>query len=90
MEALRWYDYILLVVSLLMILIVVLQSSKEDGMSAFTGEKSELFANQKQRGLEKVINIATTVLSIAAAPLTAILSPPKELIISLNNIIKCY
>lgn len=65
MEALRWYDYILLVVSLLMILIVVLQSSKEDGMSAFTGEKSELFANQKQRGLEKVINRTTTVLAIA-------------------------
>ena len=64
MEALRWYDYILLVVSLLMILIVVLQSSKEDGMSAFTGEKSELFANQKQRGLEKIINRSTTVLSI--------------------------
>ena len=63
MEALRWYDYILLVVSLLMILIVVLQSSKEDGMSAFTGEKSELFANQKQRGLEKVINTTTAVLS---------------------------
>lgn len=65
MEALRWYDYILLVVSLLMILIVVLQSSKEDGMSAFTGEKSELFANQKQRGLEKIINRTTTVLAIA-------------------------
>lgn len=65
MEALRWYDFILLVLSVLMILIVVLQSSKEDGMSAFTGEKSELFANQKQRGLEKIINRSTTVLSIA-------------------------
>ena len=65
MEALRWYDYILLVVSVLMILIIVLQSSKEDGMSAFTGEKSELFANQKQRGLEKVISIVTACLSIA-------------------------
>ena len=64
MEALRWYDYILLVVSVLMILIVVLQSSKEDGMSAFTGEKSALFADQKQRGLEKVINNTTTILSI--------------------------
>ena len=64
MEALRWYDFILLVLSVLMILIVVLQSSKEDGMSAFTGEKSELFANQKQRGLEKIINRSTTVLSI--------------------------
>ena len=55
---------LLLVVSILMILIVVLQSSKEDASSAFSGEKSDLFANQKQRGLEKVINNATTVLSI--------------------------
>lgn len=64
MGVLEWYDYLLLVVSILMILIVVLQSSKEDASSAFSGEKSDLFANQKQRGLEKVINNATTVLSI--------------------------
>ena len=47
-----WLDYILLVVSVLLIVIIVLQSSKDDGSSAFTGEKSELFANKKQRGLE--------------------------------------
>lgn len=72
MQALQWVDYLLLIVSVLMILIVVLQSSKEDGMSAFTGEKSDLFANQKQRGLEKVINIATTVLSIVFFALTIV------------------
>ena len=72
MQALQWCDYLLLIVSVLMILIVVLQSSKEDGMSAFTGEKSDLFANQKQRGLEKVINIATTVLSIVFFALTIV------------------
>lgn len=60
-----WLDYILLVVSVLLIVIIVLQSSKDDGSSAFTGEKSELFANKKQRGLEKKINQATAVLSIA-------------------------
>ncbi|MGM9899009.1 MAG: preprotein translocase subunit SecG [Bacilli bacterium] len=70
MSALSWYDYILLVVSLIMIFLVVIQSSKEDGMSAFTGEKSELFANQKQRGLEKAINTTTTVLSIVFIVLT--------------------
>lgn len=64
MSVLRWYDYILLIVSILMILIVVLQSSKEDASRAFSGEKSDLFANQKQRGIEKVINQTTTVLSI--------------------------
>lgn len=74
MSALSWYDYILLVVSLLMIFLVVIQTSKEDGMSAFTGEKSELFANQKQRGLEKAINTTTTVLSIVFLVLTILAS----------------
>lgn len=64
MSVLKWYDYILLVVSILMILLVVVQSSKEDASKAFSGEKSDLFANKKQRGLEKVINQTTTVLSI--------------------------
>lgn len=58
-------DYILLVISILLIVIIVLQSPKDDARSAFSGEKSELFANQKQRGMEKVISIATAVLSIA-------------------------
>lgn len=58
-------DYILLVISILLIVIIVLQSPKEDVQNAFSGEKSELFANQKQRGMEKVISITTTVLSIA-------------------------
>lgn len=63
-EPMVFYDYILLVVSVLLIIIIVLQSSKDDVSSAFSGEKSELFANQKQRGIEKVINIVTAVLSI--------------------------
>ena len=65
MGVLSWYDYLLLIVSIFMILIVVIQSSKDDGSKAFSGEKSDLFANQKQRGLEKVINRVTTGLSIA-------------------------
>lgn len=58
-------DYILLAISVFLIIIIVLQSPKDDVNSAFSGEKSELFANQKQRGLEKVINIVTAGLSIA-------------------------
>ena len=65
MGAMQWYDYLLLAISLCLILIIVLQNSKEDASKAFSGEKSELFANQKQRGAEKVINQITTVLSIA-------------------------
>ncbi len=58
-------DYILLAISVLLIVIIVLQSPKDDVNKAFSGEKSELFANQKQRGMEKVINVTTAVLSIA-------------------------
>ena len=64
MKVMQWYDFILLIVSVGMILIVVLQSSKDDATKAFSGEKSELFANQKQRGIEKVINRVTAILSI--------------------------
>jgi preprotein translocase subunit SecG len=73
---LEWYDYLLLIalgiVSVLMILIVVIQPSKDDASRAFSGEKSDLFANQKQRGLEKVINVTTTVLSITFICLTVL------------------
>lgn len=65
MGALAWYDWILLVVSMALILIIVLQSSKDEGMNAFSGEKSDLFANQKARGPEKIINNITAGLSIA-------------------------
>ena len=58
-------DYILLAISVFLIIIIVLQSPKDDVNNAFSGEKSELFANQKQRGLEKVISIVTACLSIA-------------------------
>ncbi len=63
MGGMHWYDFILLILSLALILIIVLQNSKDDASSAFSGTKSE-YANQKQRGAEKVINQITTVLSI--------------------------
>ncbi len=64
MSALSWYDWILLIVSILLILIIVLQSSKDDIGNTFSGEKSDLFANQKARGPEKVINYITFGLSV--------------------------
>ena len=59
-----FYDYLLLIVSVFLVIIIVLQNSKDDVSKAFSGEKSELFANKKQRGIEKAINITTAVLSI--------------------------
>ncbi len=74
-----WLDYIMLGISLCLIVIIVLQDSKDDVQSAFSGEKSDLFANQKQRGLEKKINQLTAVLSVSffvVALLLAILARP--------------
>ena len=52
-------DYILLVVALFLITLVVLQSSKDNINNAFSGEKSELFNNQKQRGFELILSRVT-------------------------------
>lgn len=57
-------DILLLIVSVLLISIIVLQESKEDATQAFSGEKSELFANKKQRGIEVWISYITGGLSI--------------------------
>jgi protein translocase SecG subunit len=58
-------DILLLIVSVLLITIIVLQESKEDATQAFSGEKSDLCGNRKQRGIEVWINYATGGLSIA-------------------------
>ena len=39
-----------------------MQSSKDDISDAFSGSKSELFKNQKSRGLEAVLQKATWVI----------------------------
>lgn len=55
-------DYILLAIAILLILIIVLQNPKSEAMNTFSGEKGDK-AKMKQRGFEKTINNATTVLS---------------------------
>ena len=74
MGALAWYDWILLVISIALILIIVLQNSKYDASNAFSWEKSDLFANQKARGPEKVVNTLTAILSIAFFVLAFVVS----------------
>lgn len=59
------FDILLLIVSCLLITIIVLQESKEDASSAFSGEKSDLFANRKERGIEVWISRLTGILSIS-------------------------
>ena len=58
-----YLDYVLLAISVLLILIIVLQNPKDDALSTFSGAKSDK-AKMKQRGIEKVINRTTTVLSV--------------------------
>ena len=58
------FDILLLIVSILLIIIVLLQSSKDDINDAFSGGKTELFKNQKSRGLEAVLQKATWVIGV--------------------------
>ena len=60
-----FWDILLIIVSCLLILIIILQESDEDATSAFTGEKSDLFANKKERGIEVWIARITTGLAVA-------------------------
>ena len=63
-------DYIVLVVALLLIVLIMMQESKDNIQDAFSGEKSDLFKNQKQRGIEKVMSIVTAVVAVLFIVLT--------------------
>ena len=63
-------DYIVLVVALLLIVLVMMQESKDNIQDAFSGEKSDLFKNQKQRGIEKVMSIVTAGVAVVFIVLT--------------------
>ncbi len=72
----NWNDWLLLVVALLLIALVVMQSSKDSIDNAFSGEKSELFNNQKQRGYELIMTRVTfgTVLAFIVLSVLAMVS----------------
>ncbi len=44
------FDYILLIVSTMLIILIIFQPSKDNINDAFSGGTTELFKNQKQRG----------------------------------------
>ncbi|OQX93152.1 MAG: preprotein translocase subunit SecG [Tenericutes bacterium 4572_104] len=69
-------DFLLFFVSIFLIILVMVQESKDDVNNTFTGEKSDLFKNQKQRGAELVlarVSIATSIAFIGLAILALIL-----------------
>ncbi|MGD9760810.1 MAG: preprotein translocase subunit SecG [Candidatus Izemoplasmatales bacterium] len=62
-----WLHWILFAISLILITLVMVQESKDDVKNTFSGEKSDLFKNQKQRGSELFIARLTAGVSIAFA-----------------------
>jgi len=58
-------DYAIIIVSIIIIVLVAMQNSKDDLGSALTGGNSELFKHQKERGAEVYIVRATYTFSIA-------------------------
>lgn len=57
---LQWYDYIFIIVSLVVIVLALLQGGKSEGASgAITGGGLNIFVQRKERGSEKIISWLT-------------------------------
>lgn len=57
-------DIFVFIVSVLLIIIVMMQTSKDDINDAFNGSKTDLFKNQKTRGMELFLQRSTIVLGV--------------------------
>ncbi|MCR5647586.1 MAG: preprotein translocase subunit SecG [Acholeplasmatales bacterium] len=57
-------DIFVVLVAILLITIVMLQGSKDDINDAFNGSKSDLFKNQKTRGIELFMQRTTAGLAV--------------------------
>lgn len=57
-------DWFILVVAILLIVIVTIQNSKDDINDAFSGATTDLFKNQKVRGVELWIQRTTAFLAV--------------------------
>lgn len=59
-------NILLIIVSIALIVVCLLQSGKSDGVvNALTGQSSNLFAQQKERGADLVLKRITVGLAIA-------------------------
>ena len=62
---LNWYDWIMLVVAIIIIVLCLLQGGKSEGASgAITGGGLNVFVKTKERGAEKVVSILTLMCAI--------------------------
>lgn len=59
-------EVLLIIVSIALIIVCLLQTGKTDGIvNALTGQSSNLFAQQKERGVDLVLTRITVELGIA-------------------------
>lgn len=71
---LQWYDWILLVFSIVIIILCLLQGGKSEGASgAITGGGLNVFVKTKERGAEKVVSILTLVCAIVFFLITVLI-----------------
>lgn len=62
---LNWYDWIMLAVAIVIIILCLLQGGKSEGASgAITGGGMNIFVKTKERGAEKVVSILTLICAI--------------------------
>ncbi len=62
---LNWYDWVLLAVAIVIIILTLLQGGKSEGASgAITGGGLNVFVKTKERGAEKVVSILTLIVAI--------------------------
>ena len=62
---LNWYDWIMLVVAIIIIVLCLLQGGKSEGASgAITGGGLNVFVKTKERGAEKVVSVLTLICAI--------------------------
>ena len=59
-------NVLLVIISIVLIILCLLQSGKSDGIvNALTGQSSNLFAQQKERGADLIITRITAGLTVA-------------------------
>ncbi len=62
----QWYDILLAIISIILIVLCLLQGGKSEGASgAITGGGLNVFVKTKERGSDKVLTILTLILASA-------------------------
>lgn len=60
-----WYDYIFMIMSIILIALCLLQGGKTEGASgAITGGGLNVFVKTKERGSERVVSILTYIAAV--------------------------